>query len=499
MSSAPTPPAARSAELVRLARVGALLLGARTVVLQLVVLVGNAYLTRLLSPSDFGAFAIIQFSMAFFSLLGDAGLGAALVAKKGELDDADLSSVFWLQVFLATAVIAVVFLISGYLLPLWPDLPPEGPSLLRALAFTLLLTVLRVPCSIQMERRLEFGRVAVIDVCGKIAYVVVAIVLARRGFGARALVTAVASEGVAALVAAYLLRPYRPRLIFDRARVWPIVQFGLAYQARSLLGFVNGAVTPLYGGIHLGRHVLGLNNWAQSFAYFPLEIVTILSRVSFPLLSRLRDDPPAFEAALTRSIKLVAVVACFFTALVLGIGPSMTTVIYTAKWLPALPALYVYSGAMTIGCLSPLVASALDAVGKPQLIARLAVGWVTLNWIAVPIALWRGPTLINFVVGYAIHVVVGNLAVLALLHVHFPGVRILRSIGLSILAGALTATALRFLAEPRITGPGTLVLAILAGLVVYFTIALLIDPTLIASARATLRGEMVHPPPADQA
>ena len=61
---------------------GVFALTARTVIQQLVTLVGNIYLARILGPADFGAFWIVQFALSFFVLFGDAGFGAALIQKK---------------------------------------------------------------------------------------------------------------------------------------------------------------------------------------------------------------------------------------------------------------------------------------------------------------------------------------------------------------------------------------------------------------------------------
>ena len=64
-----------SEALHRKAKLGAVVLVIRLVVLQLVVLGGDISLRRELSPADFGLFAIVQFALRFFTFFGDAGLG----------------------------------------------------------------------------------------------------------------------------------------------------------------------------------------------------------------------------------------------------------------------------------------------------------------------------------------------------------------------------------------------------------------------------------------
>src|SRR5689334_19589443 len=99
MSSA-TAPGLDPAALRRRARFGIVALVLRTAGLQLTVLIGEIYLRRLLSPADFGAFAIAQFVLIFFTQFGDAGLGGALIQKQVEPNQIELSSIWWLQMLL---------------------------------------------------------------------------------------------------------------------------------------------------------------------------------------------------------------------------------------------------------------------------------------------------------------------------------------------------------------------------------------------------------------
>ena len=78
---------------------GVIALVVRMIVLQLTILGGDVYLRRLLQPADFGAFAIAQFALSFFTYFGDAGLGGALIQQKDEPTDIALSSIWCLQMF----------------------------------------------------------------------------------------------------------------------------------------------------------------------------------------------------------------------------------------------------------------------------------------------------------------------------------------------------------------------------------------------------------------
>jgi len=184
------------------------------------------------------------------------------------------------------------------------------------------------------------------------------------------LVGAVLVQGFLGVVGAFTMRRWKPSLILDRKLLSPIIRFGISYQLKNLVGFSFGAIAPIYGGRVLGQAGLGFVNWAQSTAFFPLKLVGIMSRVSFPLYSRLQDDKVMFARSFERSVQICALGTLFYTGLGLALGPSLVRTIYTDKWLPGLPLFYLYISGISIGFLAPLVSPALDAIGRPQVMLQ---------------------------------------------------------------------------------------------------------------------------------
>ncbi len=433
------------------ARRGVAILAGRTALVQLTVFAGQIALARLLEPREFGVYAIVQFALSFFVFFGDAGLGGGLIQKSSHPSHRELSSVFFAQVLISSAVIVVVFFAADLSRFVWPDLPAAGPWLLRALSLDLLLTALRTIPSILMERELLFGKLAALDVVVSITFYIVAAVLAWFGLGVWALVAGVLAQGTAGLIVAYALCPFRPQLALDRALLRPILKFGVPFQLNRAVGFVNAAVTPLYAGSKLGSRPLGLITWAQNTAYFPLKLVEIVGRIAFPLYSRLQHDQRLLGESFGRSVQLCAAFTAYFVALFCGMGAQVTAVVFGEKWLVALPLLVVYSGAISIGFLSPLVGAVLDSTGRPQLVLRLALFWTSLNWIVVPFTTARWGML-GFALGYSVHVVVGNLVVVGLTSTLIPHSRLLRRLWSPALGGALVYLLAKYLLAAHSTG-----------------------------------------------
>lgn len=474
-------------ELTRRGRRGEIILLARTVINQLTVLGGTVLLARLLEPTDFGIYAFVLLVLGLFTLIGDAGLGAALVQREGIPERRTLSSVFWLQLIIVLAVAVVMNLVANEIQPIWEqmrswwavshqiqELPEDTDWLLRALSVALVLATLRAIPSILMERELEFGRLAALDIVGSLSFYCVAVGFAAAGFGVWALVLGVTCRATLTSILAFLLRPFKPEFVLDAARVKPILRFGVLFQAKNLVGFMNGAVVPLYGGAALGTRDLGFINWAQATGYFPLNLVAVMQRVTFPLLSRFQGDTARFASALERAVRISGLGTMFFIGVILGIGTPLVTIVYTDKWLPAMPLLYVYASVFGLGFITPLVASALDAMGRPGIILKLSLGWATLAWIGVLYATPRWGML-GFAVGYSVHVVLGNILVLFVAKVVVPEAKLVSRLWAPALGAVVTALFGRYVLAAHVTNVGWVILAVLASLLVYMATVLALD------------------------
>ncbi len=489
-------------ELQKRARLGIVVLIGRTAALMLATLAGKVYLARVLGPAEFGAFWLVQHVLSFFVLFGDAGLGAALVQKKTQPTESELSTVFWTQLAIAIGLVGLAWFSAPIVLKFWPDMPEATKWLMRALAFEMVLTSLRIIPAILMERELRYARLSAIDLIGSILFYVIASFLARR-YGTYALVAAVLVSGVLGTFVGFAMRPWWPRFTYDRSAVRRLLGFGVAYQAKNVVGFLNAAIIPVYGGSRLGRYNFGLVSWAQNIAYFPLQLGEIVSRVNFPLFSRLQHFPRLVAALLARALLASALVTYLFIAIFCGLGPGFVGVIYGDAWLPATPMLYVFSSALSIGFLVPLAASALDALGRPQVMMRLGLFWTSLNWVVVLGAMqWRRTPFV-FSIAYAVHIVIGNAVTVYFLRDLLDLRPVARRLAIALLACGTGVLVGQGLLRPWITGPFSLSAGVVVVGAVFVGVVLLLDrqvvPDIVRAFKperdAELTAELPKDPP----
>jgi len=467
------------AHLKRNARVGMLLLSFRTGLQNLIVLCATVFLARKLDPGDYGVFGILHFAMSFFRLLSDTGLGAALVRKQEQPEEAELSSWWWFQLVVGLLLVGGSFAFVPLVRSIWPSLPPGTEWLLPGLTLSLAFTMLQSVPFLILERDVRFGWVSTLEFVGTIIFYVTAIVLSVMGKGAASLVWATVGQAAVISLAAHFVQPWRPKFIFQFNKIRALLRFGSALQGTQVVGYANGAVTPVLVGARIGKDVVGIIQFAEGTAWIPTQIVGVVRRVYFPYLCRLQTNLVAFTHEFEVAILLASVPTFFFFGLFLGTAPAIVSIVYGAKWLVAVPALYVYSLGYCALFFSWIGDAALAALNDAGRLLRIASVVCIVNWGATVISTTILSTPLGFALGFLVHLILSPVLIYFAIRRHLPNLRVFgRLRGVS--GAALVLTGVGRLALPYVTGVPSLIAWVVVAVVTFVSVALTLDSELRA-------------------
>jgi O-antigen/teichoic acid export membrane protein len=440
---------------------GGLSLGLRQGIAAAIGVIAGVVLARRLEPAMFGAYAVVTFVVRLFAWVCDVGIGAALV-RKPRVDERDLSTAFVLQQAFTVLAAATVAASAG----LWERAYgiPGSAAMLRTLAVGLWVSSLGTIPSLVLERTLRFERIAAADLLSAFVYHGLAVVLAFRGFGAWSFVLAALARSGASAAALNGLSPWRPSLRFSRDRARELVSFGVPFQANRLLVLLKDNVTPTLIAMAAGAGAVGYVNWAQGLAYLPLLAMPVLGQVAFPTFSRLQHDREKLRRGVETTLRLLALGIYPATALLAALAPEIVRHVYTDRWRPALPSVYLFSVATAWSVVSYPAWNALLALGRAGTCLRLAAIWTAAEWgLAVPLVFAFGHT------GFAIAIaLVAQSAILAVRELRRDlAFEIASRIRLPLACAAVSAAATRLAAGSAVSGPATLLLVAAGGAILY--------------------------------
>jgi len=358
---------------------GVLVLTLRKFALRAVSYLGSIFLARLLTPEIFGIFAIVGFIITFFSFFSDVGLGAALIQKKDRLTKKDLAATFTLQQILVLIVVTIIFFLSPLFVSKY-NLGQQGVWLIRIFSISLFLTSLKTIPSILLERRLKFAKLIIPEIVEVISFQLIAVSLAWLGFGIWSFIFGLLVRSLLGVIALYWISPWRPSFAWDLNITKRLIAFGIPFQLNGFIAMIKDAVMPIFVGALSGAAAVGYLNWALTFSKLPILFMSDIFRVTFPTYSRIQHNKQLLKAAIEKTIRFTNLFLFPAVFLLAATAKPIILLIFTDKWLPALPAFYVHLfGILVVGIANTFMDS-FWAMGKTKIAIRLLIIYTIINW-----------------------------------------------------------------------------------------------------------------------
>lgn len=342
-------------------------------------------LARLLSPADFGLMAMAGAAAAVASVFADMGLSSALMHFPRP-NRITLSTLYWLNLGLALSLSTLFSALS------WPLAHGYGHSELFPV---LMLLSLSFPISaaghlfrVLAEKNLEFRRLAHHEVFSAILGFIVAIGLARAGFGVYALVAAVLASHAASsyLAWAHLSGGARPQLAFAFANAKPFLAYGIHRVGDGLWSTLQRQADIVIAGLHASPAAVALyaTPREQCLRIANTLINPVITRVSLPVLARLQNDTAAVRDVYLKTVRMTASLNFPIYTLIALFPDEIVALLLGNQWDAAAPYFRIFAIWGLIRSTGNPSGSLLYAVGM----ARRAHIWNLLLLIGTVPCLW---------------------------------------------------------------------------------------------------------------
>jgi|SRR3989344_4917694 len=367
---------------------GATILGIKRVVIQVIFTVSNIFLARLLFPTDFGTFAIVVFVVTLFSFFTDLGLGPALIQRKAKITDSDLQTVFTFQILLSLIMVVIIF-IGARLFSNYFQIGDKGANLLRIYSFYLFLLPFRSTSGVLLERFLLYNKITIVEVVENVLTAVLTLFFVVFHLGVSSFVYGWLIGYSVGAILYFVFAPWKIRLNFKKEIFLNLSRFGLPFQLNSILGLFYGPFILLYLGKTVGPQNLGYFQWAAGFAVFPTVVADIINRITFPLGARVQSDNLAFRKVIEKSVMIVSASSLPIAGFMIVAAPLVINFVYTDRWLPALPAVYLGVFQSVIISQTGVFSQLLYSRGKANVMRNMGIFWAVTAWILAPILISR--------------------------------------------------------------------------------------------------------------
>ncbi len=303
---------------------------------QVLRLLSNLILTRLLYPEAFGMMALVMVFMQGLAMFSDVGVGPSIMqSKRG--DDPDFLNTAWTIQVMRGVGLWIASCLIAYPMSLFYN-EPQLLQLIPVAGVALLIAGFNPTRLETAHRHLMLGRVSLIDIATQAIGILAAIGFALLTKSVWAFVlSSLVSVIVQLFLSDYFLIGVRNRFRWEPTAVQELVHFGKWIFLSTVAGFLFSQGDKVILGKFMSIELLGIYNIGYFLASFPLALSTnVIHKILIPLY---RERPPAESPENYHKMRMVrfGVTASIFAMLMVFAfgGIPLVNLLYDSRYVDA--------------------------------------------------------------------------------------------------------------------------------------------------------------------
>jgi len=359
-----------------------------TFLVRALTFVAMILLARWLGPTEFGLVGMIAVFIAIGRSLTDSGMTNSLIRTK-KPDQTDYSTVFFVNLCMSLLVYAVIYFSAPFIAKFYGQ-----PILIEIIRLYCLIFLLIAFSAVQLAiltREMRFNQITKINFPSTIIGVSVGLYLGYNDYGVWSIVWMYLVTETVRSILLWIFSGWRPKFIFSKEKFTFHYKFGYKLMLSGLIDTVFKNIYNILIGKFFSVQTLGHYERAKQFSTYPSSTLTgVLSKVSYPMLSKIQDDSNRLELIYK---KLIRVSFFIIAPLMLGmaaIAKPLFLLLLGEEWLPAVLFFQIISLAMMLYPIHGFNLNILKVYGRSDLFLKLEIIKKSIITLSIIIAFQFG-------------------------------------------------------------------------------------------------------------
>jgi polysaccharide transporter, PST family len=326
-------------------------------------------LARLLLPEDFGLVGLAMVFVLLAQLLVDQGMGDALVQRR-EITALQIDTAFWVAVSTGGLLTVALFVLAWPIAALLGE--PELQPILQVLSLTFVLAAFTTIQIALLRRQLAFRSLSLRALAASAGGGAVGVAAAIAGWGVWALVAQQVASAIFSVVTLWWVTTWRPSWNASRAEFGGLFRFGIQVVGGDVITYMTRNVDNLLVGAAMGTATLGF--YVVGYRILTATqavLVQITRKMTFPVFSRLQDEPERMVRTYNRVTAAAATIILPGYIAASIVAPELIAVLFGTRWEaesgPVARVLLLIGPVVAVQALSIAM---LNAVGRPDVAFR---------------------------------------------------------------------------------------------------------------------------------
>jgi teichuronic acid exporter len=454
---------------------GTLFYSIRQIIVTIIQFGTSLLILKWLDPVSYGNYTIITLVIGASQILAEGGFSVYLIQRKEEINNKDLSEIVSFQ-FLVYLTIQIAFILALFFFRSHANIF-QLFVYLNATLIVIPIAILRSSYYVWLEKKLDFDKIAKVEVLEVFLFSISSIFFAFLKFGVW---TFILSSIIKTLVGYLYIRTqtsWKYNLIIPKLtkQIRHAITFGISYHTPTIVNYIRISANPIIIGPLLGMAAVGIADRAIFFAGIPLFFIgTIQQKILFPYFSSIQDSKSKVKDNFESIYYASSICDKIFYIPLIILGPNFI-ILYYKGWENSIPLFYIaVIGNLVFGSLSFSTFPVLNGIGKSKVIAILSFFSVTISWLFLSHLVEQfgltGYALLGLIIW-----IVGFFPSIYLLRKYIPNVTITKQMFLPILAFIFSFGIFKLALESFCINMYFTFFASILTMLIYIIVVLLLD------------------------
>ena len=338
---------------------------------QLVAMVVQIILARMLDPAVFGTVAKVTIITTILLVFVDSGMANSLIQKK-DPDDLDFSSVFYFNMAFCLVLYAGLFAAAPAIARFYDD--AQLTAIVRVLGLTVVVAGVKNVQQAYVSKTLQFKRFFFATLGGTLLSAAVGIVMVFCGFGVWAIVAQQLTNVTVNTAILWLTVGWRPKRMFSFERLKGLLGYGWKLIVSGLLDTVYNKLREIMIAVFYTDADLAYYNRGMTYPNLLVENINAsIDSVLLPVLSAEQDHKEQVRNMTRRAIRISTYVMMPMMMGLAVCAEPLIRLLLTEKWLPCVPYLRIFCFSYAFYPLHTANLNAIKAMGRSDLFLKLEI------------------------------------------------------------------------------------------------------------------------------
>lgn len=299
-------------------------------------------MSRLLTQSDFGYFAIITAVVIVLNGFSEAGLGSAII-QSSRVNEKYINTAFSLSVLLGLTFSIVLYLLSSFLSNIMTDTDILSIPF-KLMSIVVLLNSLNGIARAVLMKNLNFLRYGIFEIISYLLSSLVGVILALKGCGFYAIVFSTIMNLFFMFLILYVLNRFFPRLKLDLVYVREIVSYGGWLTGSVIIRTITEQLDKLVVSKFMPISLIGAYNRPSGFVtQITSQVNGIFDTILFPILSNVKENTQQVASSYCKAVVLVQFCSFILMSIFILGADLIIKIFFGTEWLYLVPVFQIIS------------------------------------------------------------------------------------------------------------------------------------------------------------